>query len=183
MFKNITLALLLITACNTQTNDNVIRNVAIGVTAAGCTYVVSKGWAHHVVTCAQTQFALERRLLNEYAHYNGHHWTTDADAALKRDLKANIVHLHNTQRDRYSFAILYDMYAGNPTLYVQHNYYAFPLLQHVADLSWYIKRLKIVRFFHLHSQREELNLLIDQLEYIKHMLMSDHDYNVEEQHY
>ncbi len=183
--KKYILCSLLLLTCPTYPNDNnnTLRNVGIALAATGGTYLLSKGWAHHVVKLAQTQFTYERNLLNQYRYQYGHNWSDTIWRSLRKQLKANIVHIHNAQRDRWQLCVLYDMYTSNPSLYVEHRYYTFPLLQHVADLSWYIKRLKIIRFCHLHSERDELDSLIEQLNYIKDMIISDHDYNIEEQNY
>ncbi len=164
-------------------HNTTLRNIAIGIGAAGSTYLLSKGWAKHVVKHAQTQFTYERNLLEYYRQEHGNNWNDAIWRSLRKQVKANIVHTHNAQRDRWQLCVLYDMYAGNPSLYVEHRYYTFPLLQHTADLSWFIRRLKIIRFCHLYSDRDELDLLIEQLTYIKDMIISDHDYNIEEQHY
>lgn len=187
LFRNCLFISLLLFSSTIKTNDNQTQNIAQAtvttLAVVGGTYLVSKAWAHCVVLEAQSQFAPERALLNHYAYYNGNYWTSDAEAALKRDLKVRIVHLHNSNRDRWGISVLYDIYNGNPAVYVENRYQTFPLLQHMQDLNWYIKRLKIIRFLRLHSDRNELTLLIDQLEYIKNILMADHDYNLEEQHF
>lgn len=167
---------------NIQTNDDHVAITCTGIAVtATCTFIASIAYAHTVVHNAQTQFRPERELLNYYTYYNGNYWTTDVQAALKRDLKDHIVHLHNQCRDQYSLSLLYANYKGEPTVFVDKEYALYPLLQHINDLSWYIKRLKIIKLLRLYSKRHELDLLIDQLEYIKHLMISDHDYNTEEQ--
>jgi hypothetical protein len=167
-----------------QNIEKDIKHTVSLLVAAGCAFIASKGYAHWVVYNAQIQFAPERELLNHYAYYsNGNSWTTNEQALLKRDLKDRIVHMHNTNRNRWSCNVLYDICTHKPAVYIDKQYETYPLLQHMQHLKWYIKRLKIIRFLHLYPNHNELNLLIDQLVYIKQMLLSDEVFNEEERFY
>ncbi len=148
--------------------------------AAGTTYVVSKATAQCIVATAQTRFETERRLLNQYASY-AYQWSAELDFQLKKYLKSMIVQSHNKNRNKWTVTILYELAQGTPAHVVDSHYNQFPLLQYKDDLDWYISRLKAIRFFSLYSGTAELNMLIDQLTYIKNYIISDHDYNSEEQ--
>lgn len=183
MFKKIILSLALLGSMHhTKTQDNALQTACIiaGVTCA--TALSYKAYAHWLVKRAQSQFAHERYLLNHYGYYSAQaqSWTTLDAANLLRDLKSAITHLHNTNRDRWDISVMYDIYYAQPAMYVSSHYLSFPLLQHVEDISWYVSHLKAIRFLHAYPDRQELTSLIEQLEYIKHMLLSDHSYSQEE---
>ncbi len=150
------------------------------IVAAGSVYLLSKGYSSYLVSSAQARFQTERTLLNQYASYS-HLWSAELDQQLKNYLKAEIVRLHNKNRNKWAITVLYEYSQGKSAYCIDHCYAKFPFLQHKKDLDWYLKRLKAIRFLSLYSDLDELNLLIDQLTYIKEFIVSDHDYNVEEQ--
>lgn len=183
MFKKTMLSLALLGSIHhTKTQDHVLPTACViaGVTCA--TALSYKAYAHWLVKRAQSHFAHERYLLNHYGYYSAQSqsWTTHDAANLLRDLKTAITHLHNTNRDRWDIGVMYDIYYAQPAMYVSSHYESFPLLQHVEDISWYVSHLKTIRFLHAHPNQPELTSLIEQLEYIKQMLIGDHSYSQEE---
>lgn len=189
MFRKIFLSLSLFGSLHhTQAQDNAWQNLKTACVVVGIIGTVTlsyKAYAQWLVKRAQAHFAHERNLLHHYANYSAQtqSWTTHDAAVLLRDLKSAIVHLHNTNRDRWDISIMYDIYYGQPAMYVSTNYHHYPLLQHVNDISWYVSHLKTIRFLHAYSNELELTSLIEQLEYIRQMLLSDHSYSLEEAQY
>jgi hypothetical protein len=189
MFKKYMLALtLFVSTQSTQTHDNTWSHVQracilAGVTVAGAlTYKTYTQW---LVKRAQAHFMHERNILNQYAIYSAetHTWSTHDAAYLLRDLKTAIVYLHNNNRNRWDIGVMYDIYFNQPAMYVEYRYRNFPLIQHMQDISWYLKHLKIIRFFNLHADTQEITLLIEQLTYIRQMILGDHNYSLEEAQY
>lgn len=186
MFKKYILSLALLGSIQqSQAQDNAwsnIKTACVVVGVAGAATLSYKAYAHWLVKRAQAQFGHERNLLNHYAVYSTQtmSWTTHDEANLLRDLKTAIVHLHNTNRDRWDIGVMYDIYYGQPAMYVSSQYTNFPLLQHVEDIKRYVSHLKIIRFLHAYPHEEELTSLIEQLEYIKQMILGDHGYSQEE---
>ena len=163
---------------NTQTR------VAVGtLLVAGGTYVCSKAYAECVVAAARSRFAPERELLTWYGQQYGRYWGPQEDASLKISLANMMSDLHNRNRNKWTITVLYELASGEPSYFVRDCFQDYPLLQQKDDLDWYIKRLKVIRFVHLHGDRQELDSLIEQLEYVRRMLLSFHGYSIEEQHF
>lgn len=146
--------------------------------AAGSTYLLSKGYAYTLIATAQTRFATERALLNHYAQFK-ESWTAALDLQLKEYLKSEIIRLHNTNCHKWSITVLYELAQGKPSYSIDDAYEYFPLLRHNHDIDWYLARLKTIRFLSLYPYVNELNLLIDQLTYIKECIIKDYDYSKE----
>ena len=186
MFKKYILSLALLGSIqHTKAHDDAwstLKTTCVIAGATGAAALTYKAYAHWLVKRAQAHFTRERDVLNHYAHYSAQaqSWTTHDAAVLLRDLKTAIVYLHNTNRDRWDISVMYDIYYTQPAMYVSKTYYHFPLLQHIADLNWYMMHLKIIRFLHMYPDEHELTSLIEQLTYIKHMIISDHSYTQEE---
>lgn len=185
MFKKYILSLALLSSIQqSHAQDDaqrLLQATCIVAVTAGAVALTYSTYARWLVKRAQAHFARERELLNHYGTYSAQYqsWTTHDVANLLRDLKTSIVYLHNTNRDRWDICVMYDIYNGNPAMYVNRRYVNFPLLQHVDDLNWYLTHLKIIRFLHAYPDQYELNALIEQLDYIKHMLLADHGYTQE----
>ena len=160
--------------------DTVTTAVGIAL-AAGATYIGSVYYAKCIYETAKIRFSTELNLLNQYAWYCHYQWDTSVLHALMRDIKTEIVRLHNKNRKKWSITVICDLLSGRQAQLVDQCFKHFPLVQHKSDLDWYIWHLKCIRLLHLHDNVKDISLLIEQLEYIKNLLLSDHDFNKEEQ--
>ena len=189
MYKKLTLAaLVIVSSCQpirgADSNIEDTIKTTIGIAAiAGATYLGSSCYAKCVYETAKLRFAPERYLLDHYSWAAHYQWDTNVLHALIRDIKTEIVRLHNMNRSRWDITVLYSLLNGQQAQTVARRFKCFPLLQHMDDLNWYIWHLKCISILHLHSDRQGVSSLIEQLAYVRNLLRMDHDFNEEEQRY
>lgn len=187
MYKQLFLITLLFSSHihSASAQSDLQKNLTLAVSTAavaGSMYLMSKGYAHCVTYTAFTQFEPTRALLNYYAQYSNA-WNPHLEQQLKSALKAEILNSHSKNRNRYAITIYGELLRSRPAYYVEKSFASFPLLQYKKDLDWYIKRLRIIHCFSLYSNNDALKILIDQLVYMRNIIMLEHDYYQEEQMY
>lgn len=168
--------------CRADDLSNTVATICSVAAIAGTTYLASKGYTNILVYAASARFDPARHLLNYYSQFSAV-WNADLDQQLKTALKRDIIHAHGKNRSRYACTVYYELWCNRSAFYVEQAFNSFPLLKYKKDLDWYIKRLRIVHFLSLYNNKDEIKLLIDQLEYVRNIIMADHDYYQEEQIY
>ena len=181
MFKKYLLAIALCNVTNqsyAQDNWQDLKTLCVFAGIGGTIALTYKAYAHWLVKRVKAQFAHEQYILNQYATYSvqTQSWTMYDAAQLLQNLKTAIIHLHNLNKDRWDIGVMYDIYFDQPSMYVSSRYANFPLLQHIEDINRYVTHLKLIRFLHMYPEIAEINMLIEQLEYIKHLVLSDYAY-------
>lgn len=164
---------------NNHSDRLIAAGIAVGAVAASC--LSYKAYTHWLLKRVRAHFSTSRAILNHYAQWStyAHSWTTRDAEQLLQDIKNEIVRLHNRNCDRWDISVMHDIYYDTPAMYVSSRYKHYPLLQFIEDINWYLAHLKFIRFCGIQSNNDELSLLIEQLAYIKELILSDYAYSRE----